>query len=68
MCVGMFFLSFTYHNILWIYLALSAAYFSAIVRHDRTWRVKLGWRDGVVILAMNTFLIGGMAIYTTIQL
>lgn len=47
--VGIFFLSFTYHYVLWIYLGLSGALYSAVHRHDPNFRVRLGWHDFVLV-------------------
>jgi O-antigen ligase len=50
--VGVFFLSFTFHYVLWIYVGLSGALYSAIRRHDSTFRVRLSGLDlGVITLA-----------------
>jgi hypothetical protein len=43
--VGIFFLSFTYHQLLWIFMGLSAALYAAIRRHDPSFRVNLSFRE-----------------------
>jgi hypothetical protein len=49
--IGIFFLSFTYHYVLWIYLGLSGALYSAVRRHDPSFRVRLDWRDYAIVSA-----------------
>jgi len=46
-CLGSFFLSFTYHNVLWIFIGLTGAFWSAASRHDPDFKVNLTFRDGV---------------------
>jgi len=41
LAVGIFFLSFTYHYVLWIYLGLSGAFYGAVRKHDPSFRVRL---------------------------
>lgn len=56
--VGIFFLSFTYHYVLWIYLGLSGALYSAIRKHDASFRVRLTGLDlGVVSAACTTVVV-----------
>lgn len=62
--VGIFFLSFTYHYVLWIYLGLSGALYSAIRRHDPSFRVRLNGLDLVAIVAANVAIIGLVYFYT----
>ena len=44
-------LSFTYHSVLWIFLGLVGAWYSAIKHHSPDFTVKFGWKDaaGVVV-------------------
>jgi hypothetical protein len=64
MCVGSFFLSFTYHNVLWIFIGLTGAYWSACSRHDPSFEVSLTARDVAycvlmdigLVLALNVFV------------
>lgn len=59
LAVGIFFLSFTYHYVLWIYLGLSGAFYGALRRHDPTFRVALHARDFVAIGVINLAVIVG---------
>lgn len=62
--VGIFFLSFTYHYVLWIYLGLSGALYSAIRRHDPTFRVRLSGIDLGVIAIVSVAIIVLVFFYT----
>jgi hypothetical protein len=62
--VGLFFLSFTYHYVLWIYLGLSGALYSAVRRHDPSFRVRLRWPDLAIVAAACAAIIGLVYLYT----
>lgn len=64
MAVGIFFLSFTYHYVLWIYLGLSGALYSAIRRHDASFRVRLSGVDLALIAIANVAIIVSVFFYT----
>jgi hypothetical protein len=48
--VGSFFLSFTYHQVLWIYMGLSGALYAVIRRHDPEFLVRLSLLDKALVL------------------
>lgn len=58
--VGIFFLSFTYHHVLWIYFGLSGALYGVIRRHDPSFEVKVGLTEhlllGVAVVAFAAML------------
>jgi hypothetical protein len=62
--VGIFFLSFTFHYVLWIYLGLSGALYSAVHRHDPSFRVRLSWLDLGIVVATNVAMIVLVFFYT----
>jgi len=64
LAVGIFFLSFTYHYVLWIYLGLSGALYSAVRRHDPSFRVRLSGLDLGAIAAANAVIIVLVFFYT----
>lgn len=64
LAVGMFFLSFTFHYVLWIYLGLSGALYSAVRRHDPSFRVHLRWPDMAIVAAGCAAIIGFVYLYT----
>ncbi|HSN99380.1 MAG TPA: O-antigen ligase family protein [Candidatus Nanopelagicales bacterium] len=53
MIVGIFFLSFTYHYVLWIYFGLSSAFYFAIRGADPTFSVKLEKKDIFRVVAVE---------------
>ncbi len=62
--VGMFFLSFAYHYVLWIYLGLSGALYSAIRTHDSSFRVRFRWTELAAIALADCAIIGVVHFYT----
>ncbi|HEY4104116.1 MAG TPA: O-antigen ligase family protein [Polyangiaceae bacterium] len=64
LAVGIFFLSFTYHYVLWIYIGLSGALYSAVHRHDSTFRVRLGLKDLALITIVSLAIIVFVFFYT----
>lgn len=44
-------LSFAYHPVLWMFLALVGAWYSAIRYHLPTFRVRMTWRDFIIVVA-----------------
>ena len=51
---GIFFLSFTYHYVLWIFFGTSGALYSAIKRYDPKFKIEFGMRD-IVITCIAAF-------------
>jgi hypothetical protein len=62
--VGIFFLSFAYHYVLWIYVGLSGALYSAVRRHDPDFEVYFRWRDLWRVAAIDLAIIVAVFIYT----
>ncbi len=62
--VGIFFLSFTYHYVLWIYVGLSGALYSAVHRHDSTFRVRLRLADLALVSGLAMAVIVFVFFYT----
>jgi hypothetical protein len=65
--VGVLFLSFCYHHVLWIYLGLCGAYYSAAKAHDPEWVVSLDWREVAGVLAFDLALLVVLGVYTQIK-
>ncbi|HEY3493218.1 MAG TPA: O-antigen ligase family protein [Polyangiaceae bacterium] len=62
--VGIFFLSFAYHYVLWIYLGLSGALYSAVRAHDTNFKVRLNLLDFAIVLTGCAAVIGVVYLYT----
>ena len=66
MLAGIFFLSFSYHIVLWIFIGLTGGYYHAVTAHDPSWRVRFGPIDAIAVLVFDVALIA--AIYGYLQL
>jgi hypothetical protein len=64
LAVGIFFLSFAYHYVLWIYVGLSGALYSAVRAHDASFRVRFGAGDFALVVAGCCTVIGVVYLYT----
>jgi O-antigen ligase len=62
--VGMFFLSFTYHYVLWIYFGLVGALYCATRRHDPSFKVALTGRELLALSAFNAALVAVVFVFT----
>jgi O-antigen ligase len=47
--IGAFFLSFTYHQVLWIYFGFSGGLYATIRRHDPTFEIKLSLAEKAAV-------------------
>ena len=63
MMVGIFFLSFAWHMVFWIYAGLAGAYYSAVRTHDRDFHVRMGPRDWAIVVAMIGALVAVLFAY-----
>jgi O-antigen ligase len=64
LAVGIFFLSFTYHYVLWIYIGLSGALLSAVRAHHPLFKVRFGLLDLAVVFATDIAIIVFVHAYT----
>ena len=56
--VGIFFLSYAYKDVLWIYVGLTGVLYQAVKRHDPGFRIEFGLRDlGLVALVDGALLL-----------
>jgi len=44
-------LSFAYHSVLWVFLGLVGAWYSAIRHHVPDFQIRYGWKDFVIVVA-----------------
>ncbi len=65
--VGIFFLSFCYHQTLWIYIGLSGAFYCALKNHDPAWEVRFRWRDLMLVIAIDVMLVAILFVYTRLK-
>jgi O-antigen ligase len=68
MVLGMFFLSYAYKEVLWIFMGLSGALYQAIRRHIPAFRVRFGARDLALVVAGCFALLAAIALYTRVKL
>lgn len=66
--VGILFLSFTYKDVLWIYVGLTGALYQAIRRHDPSFTVTFGARDFGLVALFDVSLLVALTAYTGIKL
>ena len=62
--VGIFFLSFTYKQLLFVWFGLAGALYGIMRKADPTFRVRLGWRDYAGIALADVTVIGALWAYT----
>lgn len=65
--VGIFFLSFTFKQLLFVWVGLSGAMYGILKKEDPNYKVTLGWRDIVGVLVFNVFLIAAIFVYSRIK-
>jgi O-antigen ligase len=68
LAIGISFLSFAYHAVLWIYLGLSGALYLTARRHDPDFRVRIGVKDLALVGVLDCALIVGMYVLTRAML
>ncbi len=61
--VGIFFLSFAYHIVLWTYLGLAGALYGAIRARDPDFNVELSWREFLAIAGAKAALLTLLFVY-----
>jgi O-antigen ligase len=63
MYVGIFFLSFSYHDVLWISLGLAGAFYAAVRRHVPTFEVRVRWPEVLAVSALSCALLTLITLY-----
>ena len=64
LAVGIFFLSFSYHYVLWIYFGLAGGLFAAVRQHAPAFNVKFGLWDLALVVAADFGIILTVYLYT----
>ncbi len=62
--VGIFFLSFAYHFVLWTFLGICGAYYGAVKAHRPDFEVRLKRLDLYAITAITLFVVAALYFYT----
>jgi O-antigen ligase len=57
LAVGIFFLSFAYHYVLWIYIGLSGALYMSVRTHLPNFRIRFGWGDMALVAALDAVVV-----------
>ena len=65
--VGSFFLSFSFHAILWIYIGFSGAFAGALRKQLPDWRVRLSAKEIGVLAAADVALLSAIFVYTRLR-
>ena len=65
--VGAFFLSFTYHFVLWIHMGLVGAFYSCVRAHDPEFEVRFSLRDLGLLLLIDLGLLFLLFVYTRLK-
>lgn len=65
--VGIFFLSFTYKQLLFVWFGLSGALYRIAKAEDPGLTVKVSWKDYVGVAVANTTLLVGLYVYTRLK-
>jgi hypothetical protein len=68
LAVGMLFLSYSYKDVLWIYVGLTGALYQAIRRHEPTFTVAFGLRDFGIVALFDLALLTAFMGYTALNL
>ena len=66
--LGSFFLSWTYHNYLWIYIGVAGALFGVVRKTLPTFRVGVSAKEVGAVLFANAFLLGAIGGYARYKL
>lgn len=67
MLIGIAFLSMSYHYMLWIYLGLTGAYYSAARTHDPDFKIRFGLMDLAIVVAADVAFIILLRVYLKIS-
>ncbi len=67
MLAGVFFLSFNYHYVLWIWLGMAGAFYSAVRTHDPDFRVRVTRHDLAGLAVVNALLVAAIFVYTRVK-
>jgi hypothetical protein len=66
--VGIFFLSFAYHYVLWIYIGLAGALYMSVRTHLPKFRIRFGWGDAALVAAIDVAVVSFTYLQTKLVL
>jgi len=66
--IGIFFLSFTYHHVLWFYLGMSGALYQCIKTHDPDFKIEITFWEYVSIVIAGIGFVIFLIIYPKMKL
>lgn len=67
MAIGIFFLSFTYKQILFVWFGITGALYGIVRKDDPTFEVKIGKNDFIGVGAFVVLMIGFVFVYTRLK-
>lgn len=67
MVIGIFFLSFAYHFVLWIVLGIIGAFYGATKAHVATFAIELRRNDYFAITALTVAIVSVLIVYTRLK-
>ena len=62
--IGIFFLSFTYKQLLFVWFGISGALYGVVRHEDPSFRVTIGWKDFVAIGLIDAAILGFIFFYS----
>lgn len=67
MLVGIFFLSFTFKQLLFVWFGLSGALYRIVKQSDPTYEVKIGWKDIMGLVVVDAGILVALFLYTRLR-
>lgn len=55
--IGILFLSFTYHEVFWLFVGVAGAYYSVLTRADPGYKMKVGFKDAVLVVGVAVSMV-----------
>lgn len=64
MSIGIFFLSFAYKQLLYVWFGLAGAFYLIVKREDPEFEVKIGFKDYAYLFVADLFILGFIILYS----
>ncbi|HHH30675.1 MAG TPA: hypothetical protein ENK57_20355 [Polyangiaceae bacterium] len=55
--IGILFLSFAYHEVFWLFVGVAGAYYSVLTRADPGFRMKVGFKDALLVVSLSVAMV-----------